>query len=67
MIEKDNICDLMEEESRPVYSLSYSNMRLEVEEVRSDLNVHEIHNSHIVNKYEFLKRHKSTNVFDEIK
>lgn len=57
----------MDEEGHPVPSLPYSNIILEVEEVRLDLNVHEIHNSHIVNKYEFLEQHKSTKVFDEIK
>lgn len=67
LIEKDNICDSMEEEGHPVSSLLHFNVILEVEEVRLDLNVHEIHNPHIVNKYEFIKWTKSTNGFDEIK
>lgn len=63
MTEKDNIYGSMEEEGRPVSSLSHFNMILEVEEVR----FYEIHNPHIVNKYEFITWNKNTNVFDEIK
>ena len=67
LIEKDNTCDSMEEACHPVSSLLHFDMILEVEEVRLDLNVHEIYNPHIVKKYEFIKWYKSTNVFDEIK
>lgn len=64
LTEKDNICDSMEEKGHPVSSLFlHFKMILEVEGGR----FYEIHNPHIVNKYEFIKWNTNTNVFDEIK